>query len=87
MSIRDAVADVKAISHCVGNLNVDVSATVDTSIDEDRIAWYRERFQLFIDDGVPSALSAYLNHLLREDISDLTKSMIIQMSLEMQNIK
>ena len=87
MSIVDAVADMKAISNCVGNLNVDVSKTVDTSIDEEKIAWYRERFKLFIDDGVPAAISSYLNHLLREDVSDLTKSIIIQMSLEMQDIK
>lgn len=83
MTFSEHTADMKNIASCIGTMKVDVSADMGTVVDESKVEWYRERFEMFIADGVPAAINSYLKHLLKEDVNNLTRAVIIQLSNDM----
>lgn len=53
--------------------------TEDDVIDVAVLDWYKEKFKMCIEDGVPDAVNAYLHHAcVRTDINDITKVAIMQ---------
>lgn len=83
MGLKSSVSDMRDIAHHICDLRVDVSADMGSVVDESKVEWYRKRFEMFIEDGVPSAVNIYLKHLLEEDANNLTKAVIIQLSNDM----
>ena len=51
-------------------------------IDEEALAWYNEKFAMFVADGAKEAINVYVHHAcIRDDLNDLTKVAILQASL------
>lgn len=54
-------------------------APVNTSLplDEEKIAWYKSRFDMFCEDGVPGAINKYLEKLMTDNVNEHTLAVIL----------
>lgn len=55
---------------------------MDEEVDESLLGWYESRFKMLQEDGVPNAITYYIERVAKEDINDKTKATIIQRALE-----
>lgn len=79
--VDDIQRQLEAMADAIGQLTVkplDTSEVVDTALVEK----YKSRFQMLTDDGVPGAISYYLEHLATENTNDMTRATILQVALE-----
>lgn len=51
-------------------------------VDENLLAWYEDRFKMLKEDGVPNAITYYIERVAKEQANDRTKATIIQRGLE-----
>lgn len=54
-------------------------APIDTTqpLDEEKMEWYRRRFDMFCEDGVPNAINVYLEKLMKDDVNEHTLARIL----------
>lgn len=52
------------------------------AVDQELLDWYESRFKMLTEDGVPSAITPYLEKVATESANDRTKATILQMALE-----
>lgn len=66
------------IVSAVDNLKFSFDSMRDQEVDENIINFYRERFQLFVGDSCPAAITAYMQKANQDDsLTDLTKTYIM----------
>ncbi len=46
-------------------------------VDEEKVNWYKRRFDMLCEDGVPQAMNYYLEKLLTEDVNEHTLALIM----------
>lgn len=51
-------------------------------VDEQLLNWYESRFKMLKEDGVPDAITYYIEHVSKQDVNDITKATVIQRALE-----
>ena len=73
-----------SIANILTNVKIDGSSVNGQAIDQERVEWYLNRFEMLVDDGCADAIASYFNKLLREDVNDITRSVILQKGLAMQ---
>lgn len=68
---------ISALAESIANIEL---APIDPSekVDEEKVNWYVKRFEQFKEDGVPAAISAYVEHLQSEGLNDITMTTILQ---------
>ncbi|MCM1218870.1 MAG: MVB12 family protein [Lachnospiraceae bacterium] len=75
--------DVSAIAEALSGLSIDMSSTIGQTADEALILWYRKRFEMLEEDGVPIAINAYLNKLQKDTrANDLTRIHIMKDAMD-----
>lgn len=54
-------------------------APVDKTLplDEEKVEWYKSRFDMFCEDGVPGAINKYLERLMNDDVNEHTLAVIL----------
>lgn len=69
------------LANHVGSINI---KEIDPNevIDEKLLAWYEQRFKMLKDDGVPNAITYYIERVAKETANERTKATIIQRALE-----
>ena len=77
----DIIATTAEITSGISGLNIDLTDTVGQEINQDLIAWYKQRFDMFRADGCPGAITEYLKMLLGEDVNDITRALILREAL------
>lgn len=75
------MGNIDAVADALSGLEV---APIDPNekLDEDKLQWYLKRFQQFKEDGVPAAVTAYVEHLQTEQINEITMATILQKACE-----
>lgn len=69
----------------VSLIRIDTSILESQELDVERVNWYKERFELFVEDKVPMAIIVYLEKLNKEDVNDITRLTILHIGIESQN--
>lgn len=77
--------ELQSILDLVTNLEIDDSQIRDQKIDDELVAWYATRFDMFVEDGVIAAIGMYLNKLnMRKDVNEITRIAIMHEALNRQ---
>lgn len=67
----------KKLSMLVNSIQIDPGDIANQEPDLSKVEWYKKRFEMFAEDGVPAAMTCYLTKLQREDVNDITRAMIL----------
>lgn len=73
---------VGAISDFMANIEIDTTGFDKLEVEQDKVDWYHDRFERCKEDGVPDAITCYLQRLQRDNVNDLTRVLIIKDSLQ-----
>ena len=76
--------NLDSILNLVSNLQFDESKIAGQIVDEVVVKWYASRFDMFVEDGVLSAIQCYLNKLQNEDVNEITKLSVMHEALNRQ---
>ena len=76
--------EMNAILDLVTNMQFDETSIQGQEADDEKVAWYCERFDRCIADGVPTAISCYLQKLQRDDVNEFTRVCILHEALNRQ---
>lgn len=76
--------NLDSILNLVSNLQFDESKIAGQIVDEVVVKWYTSRFDIFVEDGVLSAIQCYLNKLQNEDVNEITKLSVMHEALNRQ---
>lgn len=76
--------NLDSILNLVSNLQFDESKIAGQIVDEVVVKWYTSRFDMFVEDGVLSAIQCYLNKLQNEDVNEITKLSVMHEALNRQ---
>lgn len=76
--------DVNSLASSLEGLEIDIEHMDKSPADENVVAWYKERFNRCIEDGVPDAITCYLTKLLHSNVNDMTRLLILQCAMNMQ---
>lgn len=75
--------DLTEIANLLSNFEIDDSNLKGQVVDEDVVAFYTKRFEIFKQDECPLAINVYLNRAQNdENINELTKVAIMQSALQ-----
>ena len=78
--------DLNPVTDVIRSIVVDSSSVENQTISDEIVEWYLSRFQLFFNDGCPTAANCYLDHLLNNsNCNTLTRSYIIDKFYDMQS--
>ena len=85
MSALNQRETLDKIMNIVTNMKVDDSSIQGETINEDMVDWYKERFMLFMSDGVPSAITPYMQKAqFDKNINEITRVAILHEALNCQ---
>lgn len=76
--------EMDEILDLVNNMKFDEDSIKGQTADEVKVAWYCERFDRCIEDGVPSAINCYLQKLQSETVNEFTRVCILHEALNRQ---
>lgn len=76
--------NLDSILNLVSNLQFDESKIAGQIVDEAVVKWYTSRFDMFVEDGVLSAIQCYLNKLQNDDVNEITKLSVMHEALNRQ---
>lgn len=77
----EQVNGIEAIIERLQNFKIDSEGIAEQVIDDDKVQWYKERFDRAIEDKCPEAISAYLQRLNRDDANEITRVVIMHDAL------
>jgi hypothetical protein len=73
--------DVDKIGRYLTHIHYDSSEIADEVVDEELVAWYEKRFDMFVEDKCRGAIDVYLRKLQFSDCNERTKLTIMYMAL------
>ena len=79
--MKNTMQSLEKLSELVNELQFDASKFSDQVIDQEKVDWYKQRFTMFVEDGVPDAKNAYLKKLLHDSVNELTRAVILHEAL------
>ena len=70
--------NLKPLADFADSIEVNADSIKNQEVDTERVSWYVERFKKAIEDCVPSAVIAYMDHsLVDERCNAITRSSVI----------
>lgn len=79
--LNEMSTQLEQLAESVGTLEVQKLDGTEP-LDQDLIDWYEGRFKMLKEDGVPNAITYYMEKVQRSNANDLTKATIINKALE-----
>lgn len=77
----DFLSGVSRLAELVSNIKLDPKDYEGQVIDDELVKWYDDRFNMFVEDGMRSCITAYMGRAQREDTNQLTKLVILHLGL------
>lgn len=66
-NLEQQIASLEALADTVANMTLNVEEIMDQPLDTEARKMYQERFNLFVKDGCPAAITAYMDKANRDD--------------------
>ena len=80
--VGDIAEGIETFKQFINSIQYDSSKLEGCVLEEDKVEWYHERFVRCKEDGVPTAIDAYLMKLRYDDVNELTRLVILKDSLQ-----
>ena len=76
--------DENSVVQQINSLDMKPGSLDGQYLDNELVEWYKSRFEMFIDDGVPQCISIYMEHVQQdESVNSYTRLKILQIGLHM----
>ncbi len=82
--MANTFSNLNRILKAVENLEFDSDSIKGQEVNQEVVDWYSSRFDMLINDGVPSAINCYLQKLNKDSVNDATRLSVMHEALNKQ---
>ena len=83
-NMKEQKEDMDELLTLVTNVNIDDSKLRGQVIDQEKVNWYTEKFDMFVADNALGAIAGYLQKLQSENVNEITRMVIMHEALNRQ---
>lgn len=81
MDTSNVCSSSERIAELISSIKPDPEVYAGQTVDEDLVAWYDARFNMFVEDGMRSCITQYMRKAQLENTNQLTKLIILHLGL------